>query len=192
MTTKANPFTNDANGSFEFFAPNGRYDIVPTKAGLTFDNADFTDIRLVDNPVKVNTTAVGTPASTVETDLITVTLPARTLNFNGQALRVRTWGTVVTDANLKTVRLYFGTAVLLVTPTIGANGDWYLEALVVRIGDAAQDAIAWGSFNAVLVAPDFTTPNQSLTAAVIVKVTGQNGAASANQIVAEGLIVTEA
>jgi hypothetical protein len=193
VTTRANPFTNDANGSFEFFAANGRYDLIPTKAGLTFDNADFTDIRLVDTPIKVNTTAAGTPASTVETDLITVTLPVRTLNWNGQALRVRAWGTTAANANLKTARLYFGTAVLVTTGALAANAkDWVLEALVTRIGDTTQDAIAQGIFNGALVDAKFTAPNQTLTAAVIVKVTGENGTAAANDLVAEGLIVTEA
>ena len=48
VTAKGNPFSNDANGSFEFYAANGRYDIVLAKAGVTFVAADLADIALFD------------------------------------------------------------------------------------------------------------------------------------------------
>jgi len=48
VTSKANPFTNDANGSFEFYAANGRYDIVLAKTGVTFVAADTSDVALFD------------------------------------------------------------------------------------------------------------------------------------------------
>ena len=49
VTTKANPFSNDANGSFEFYAANGRYDIVLAKTGVTFVASDTSDIALYDS-----------------------------------------------------------------------------------------------------------------------------------------------
>ena len=48
LTTKSNSFTNDADGTLEFYAPNGRYDLVFTKAGITFTDANSTDIVLWD------------------------------------------------------------------------------------------------------------------------------------------------
>jgi hypothetical protein len=47
-TSLGNPFTNDSNGSFEFYAPNGRYDLVFSKTGATFQASDSTDIVLFD------------------------------------------------------------------------------------------------------------------------------------------------
>ncbi len=47
-TVLANPFTNDSNGSFEFYAPNGRYTIAFAKTGATFTAADSTDLLLFD------------------------------------------------------------------------------------------------------------------------------------------------
>jgi hypothetical protein len=47
-TAKANPFLNDANGSYEFYAANGRYDIQLVKTGVTFVAADTSDIALYD------------------------------------------------------------------------------------------------------------------------------------------------
>lgn len=48
ITTKANPFTNDANGSFEFYARNGRYHVELAKALATFVAADSQDLVLWD------------------------------------------------------------------------------------------------------------------------------------------------
>src|SRR4029434_8990327 len=47
-TTKANPFTNDVDGTLEFYAKNGRYDLVFRKAGIPFTNSNSSDIVLWD------------------------------------------------------------------------------------------------------------------------------------------------
>ncbi len=64
VTAKANPFVNDANGSFEFYAANGRYDLVLTKTGVTFVAADTQDVVLFD-PVDA-ISAFGAPVYTEE------------------------------------------------------------------------------------------------------------------------------
>lgn len=48
ITSKANPFTNDSDGSFEFRAANGLYDIVLAKAGKTFTDDNSAAILLYD------------------------------------------------------------------------------------------------------------------------------------------------
>ena len=48
VTALANPFSNDINGTFEFYSPNGRYDIIPSKAGVTFTSTDWADVILFD------------------------------------------------------------------------------------------------------------------------------------------------
>jgi hypothetical protein len=47
-TAKSNAFTNDSDGTYEFYSPNGRYDIVFTKGGKTFTDANSQDIILWD------------------------------------------------------------------------------------------------------------------------------------------------
>ena len=47
-TTKANPFTSDSDGSLEFYAKNGIYDIVFTLAGKTFTDDNAKGIYLFD------------------------------------------------------------------------------------------------------------------------------------------------
>jgi hypothetical protein len=47
-TTKTNGFTNDSDGTYEFYAPNGRIDLIYTKGGTTFTDANSADIILYD------------------------------------------------------------------------------------------------------------------------------------------------
>jgi hypothetical protein len=48
VTAQSNPITSEADGSFYFFAANGLYDIVITKAGFTFDADDTARLTLFD------------------------------------------------------------------------------------------------------------------------------------------------
>jgi hypothetical protein len=48
-TVLANPFTNNADGTYQFYAANGRYDIVLTKAGFGEPLTDTADNVLDDN-----------------------------------------------------------------------------------------------------------------------------------------------
>lgn len=56
VTGKANPFSNDSDGSFEFYAANGHYDVKLTKTGFTFDPSITYDALLYD-PQSAGTTA---------------------------------------------------------------------------------------------------------------------------------------
>lgn len=48
ITPKSNPFTNESDGSFEFYAANGRYDLTFYKTGYVFDQTDLADMLLLD------------------------------------------------------------------------------------------------------------------------------------------------
>jgi len=65
-SAQANPFTNDSDGSFEFYAANGRYDVVYTKTGYTFTAANSTDIVLFDaDETTFRLTADGSAITTI-------------------------------------------------------------------------------------------------------------------------------
>ncbi len=136
----------------------------------------------------VNTTAVGTDANTTEKDLLTYSLPADSLSADGKLVRITAWGTV-TSASSKTVRLKFGATVIREIATSSGGLDWRIDGVVIRTGATTQDAMATGSLDTI--APDTTlsTPAETLSGAVVIKVTGQNGTATANDIVAEGMLV---
>ena len=57
-TVLGNPFTNNADGSYQFYAPNGRYDISLTKTGFTIPAAEETDNVLFDDSTVLNLAAL--------------------------------------------------------------------------------------------------------------------------------------
>ena len=121
-----------------------------------------------------------------EDDLLSRNVSANVLNRVDKTIRITAWGTKANNANAKTLRLYFGTAVIL-THALGAGaaGVWKIIAEVTRTGVDAQKYIA------TLIGTD--TDAESGTAAqddgaeITVKCTG--AAVANNDIVQEALIV---
>jgi len=139
----------------------------------------------------VNTTQAGTPASTAETDLWTYSLPANTLNANNKGVRITVFGTTAANGNAKTVRLYFGGTVIgdRGTSIFGTGGSWRYESEVIRTGASAQLAVGAAVYNGATQGVDVTTPAGDTTGAIVIKVSGQNGTAVANDIVFRGAVV---
>ena len=141
--------------------------------------------------IAVDLTAASTAANVTETDLISYSLPLNTLSANSLAVRIRAWGTSAANANTKTIRLYFGNSVVFSNNISQApNGAaWLFEADVFRTSASTQDVIAHGSVGHFPQTTVFNIATEDLTAAVIIKITGQNGVANATEITAEGLSV---
>jgi hypothetical protein len=201
-TAKANPFINDANGSFEFYAANGRYDIVLSKTGVTFVAADTADIALYDSGPNPASPAIlhaaggdnGTPAGTGETTLKSFTNPWSTLATNGDYIRFRATLRTAGNANTKTIRVKYGATTLMTLGPAAFNADVLLiEGTIVRTGAATQRLIASvqtvgtviGDRNTVAAA----NATETLSGDVLLSITGQNGTAAANDIVCDGLLI---
>lgn len=60
ITTGSNPITSGADGNYDFYAANGRYDLVLTKTGYTFVAADTAGIALFDLAGYTSTKAAAT------------------------------------------------------------------------------------------------------------------------------------
>lgn len=141
-------------------------------------------------PVSIFTsTTSASNASTTETDLMTYTMPAGTMNVNGQKVRITTWGTFANNANSKSVRVYFGST--LVGSRVGdvsANIPWRVSVIVVRSGAATQVGFGEntnsGSGNALAV----TSPTETLANALTLKVTGQSATAGGD-VTALGMFI---
>jgi hypothetical protein len=142
--------------------------------------------------LSMQTTGVGTDADTAEKDLLTYTLPANALSADGQGVKIRVWGTTSANAQTKQVKIYWGGLAVSGSGAAAANDkDWYIEVIVIRTGSAAQDIFTPEFIynGARGVDPTFTTDTEDLTTETIIKVTGQNGTATANDLVAEGMSV---
>lgn len=133
-----------------------------------------------------------------EDQLGTVTIPANTLDTNnGSCVRITAWGITAANANSKTIKLYFGATVLVTLVHASAINDapWKLEGLVFRISSTTQEAFGEGRTKAAgATAAAYTvtmqtrsTPGETLTGDVIVKVTGE--AVADNDITLKALFV---
>lgn len=133
----------------------------------------------------------GDCSSTTETDLISYTLPANTLSATNKGVRVRAWGVTNASAVGKTIRMYFGTDVMILNDvtTSPNNQDWKFECEIWRNGATTQKSISIGFVGAVLQTTNFATHTKDPTVANTIKVTGQNSSGSATEISAHGLTV---
>lgn len=167
-------------------------DLVALLGGTGGFNDDVTTIQGIANrTLTTSVTATGTPANTNETDLWMYSLPANSLNANGRGVRVRVWGTTASNAANKTLKLYFGSAVVRTFGPTALNGDdWWLEMIVFRTGASAQEAVGYsGNGVTAMSAPARSAPTQDLTAAVTIKMTGTSAGGTANDIVLRAAFV---
>lgn len=147
-----------------------------------------TDLATVGGVLTVNTTQAGTTSVTTEEDLWSYSLPANTLNANNRGVRIKAWGTTAANGNTKTLRLYFGAGTTTLFSSAPNNLTWSVEALYIRTGASAEEF-----YREVLLG---TGPNSATaahaadtTAAITIRITGQNGTASANDLVFRGATV---
>lgn len=139
-----------------------------------------------------NTTSTGTAADVNETDLWTYTLPANALSANGRGVRITVHVTTAADANAKTIRVYFGgtpianSATVLTAPN---NVGYYAVLTVIRTGASAQVMFGVQNLSTAAIAQNTTTLAIDTTAAIVIKLTGQNGVATANDVVFKAAMV---
>jgi hypothetical protein len=141
--------------------------------------------------LNAQTASVGTGADTTEDVLQTYTLPANTLSAAGQSLRITCGWTTGATANNKTVKLYFGASVIT-TPTQAANAQTgRLSLIVMRTAAATQKVFGSGMAGTGSITPVaeyYNAGTDNLAAGVVIKCTGTNGTAAANDIVANAMI----
>lgn len=139
--------------------------------------------------IHVSTTQAATIADTNETNLWTFNVPANTLNRDGVGLRITTGGTLGANANNKTLKLYFGATQLVALSTTANASGWRMGGIVLRTGAATQRANGDVYIGLGVLNVSQTSPAETLSGVVQLRMTGQNGTASANDIVFNEAIV---
>ncbi|MGN8278173.1 hypothetical protein [Pseudomonas sp. SMN5] len=135
-----------------------------------------------------DTGSASTPASVTPTDLMSYTIPAGTLKA-GQKVKILAYGTFAANANNKTIRVFFGAlnAGGWVSTTNG--GAWRIDTEIELISAGSQEYIrrsdVQGASNSI--ATGIGAVDES--AAVLVRVQGENGVASAGDIVCQHLSI---
>lgn len=136
----------------------------------------------------------GTPANTNETNLVSVFLPSKTLTDESPVLRIEAMGFFAANANVKTLRLRFGSVVVPINPiSVAPNADgWRLKAFIVRKDIASQRVALTSAIAGVPQQTIFVTSidgTEDMINPIRLSITGQNGTASANDIVCAFSIV---
>lgn len=158
----ANPFTNETDGSVNFYAPNGRYDIVYEKTGYTFDDTDTEDILFLDvlDDREFDVVVHSTQANTLQT-AYTRTFAEDFFSTQGQGFDLEIWHSITGTVNTKTVEITLGAATLL-TATIAASTATTKILVKLRVVAAATSSyvlteIYQNGVTPVLVYTDVTT-----------------------------------
>lgn len=169
-------------------------------SGRHFPDAPAPSGSSLVTPLAASLGDVATGANTNETVLKSVTLPANTLNADGQYLHVRAWGRFANTANGKTVRLRLGNVTLLGTVMGDVSGalqaqEWAIDAVICR--DASGSQVSAFDFYSSTAAGgtqnqehDAASGSEDDSSVLVLELTGQNAAAAANDIVATGFLVS--
>lgn len=164
------------------YTADGRLAIQPNN---TVDNAQ------VGGLTKVDVTAVGN-VGTGEDTLASKNVIANTLGVSAQSVTFEAFGTTANNANVKTLRVRFGTAgVNLVasrTLTASVAGSWHVRGTIYRTSAATQKSVTVFHDGTTSEVDIVTTLDQTLTGDVLLKITGE--ATSNNDIVLEGFKIT--
>lgn len=128
-------------------------------------------------------TQAATIADTTETTLWTYTMPTNVLREDGRVIRVQVYGTCAANGNTKTVKLYFGANVLTIIGGAVNGTSWWAYTTYIRTAKSAQQRFGFTGFGGTVNAQTISTPAEDTTGAIVIKVTGTNGTASANDIV---------
>ncbi|TXH84843.1 MAG: hypothetical protein E6Q77_01800 [Rhizobium sp.] len=134
-----------------------------------------------------NLGSAATTAVTTLEDLMTYTIPANTLRTN-QRVRIIAWGTTAANANAKTVRLHFGGTSIGGTLPTNAT-PWRLEGNVYITGSNTQKYERTGAAQGIAMSVANGSLTETDTSNIVVKVSGQNGTASAGDITCLGFTV---
>lgn len=135
----------------------------------------------------------GTGANTTETTLKSFVIPGGTLGTDGDTIRFRVTGRTAANANTKTFRLKYG-ATTHSTYTGALNADIVVwEGTITRTGAATQRIVTTLQTNSTVLGDrnisQTSSTTETLSGDVTLEVTGQNGTASANDIICDGFWV---
>lgn len=151
-------------------------------------NQNITDLNddLLQFILNCNTTANGNNGAG-ETTMLSYSLPASTLSTNAESISIKAWGTTASNSNVKTIKLKFGSTILVTDSGSFVGDSWLFEATIVRTGATSQDAIAEAKVNGIAPVITHTEPAETLANPITIAITGQG--TSDDDIVAEGLRV---
>jgi hypothetical protein len=133
--------------------------------------------------IDLNTTTAQTAANTAETDLYNFVLPANSLAPGINGIRISYAGSTAATATTKTIRAYLGGSQATIASGTINNQNWWGSVTFYRTGVSTQLRIPRNFLGASALTPAFLATTENETAALTIRVTGQNGTANNGEIV---------
>jgi hypothetical protein len=121
---------------------------------------------------------VGANSGASETDLFTMTLPAYTLNANGQTLDILAAGLLAGNANNKRLRVYLGSTTLYDSGAFAAASltDFRISGTICRANATAANCLVELRTSSTTIGPtvlnDYVTAAETLTGDLTLRITG--------------------
>jgi len=133
----------------------------------------------------------GTGGDTTEDTLLSVAIKGGTFNSPGDSITIYAEGVTGADANNKTVKLYFGNTSFTSGTQAGSAVAWWMQAEVTYQGPGSNlfTVLFTGQFAGTSLTSTNVFAPQVGTADILIKVTGTNAIAIANDVVATELNV---
>ena len=123
-------------------------------------------------PLSRNSTAADTGTATVETDLMTYTLPADYMGKTG-VLHIKASGVISGGVGNKTLTFYFGATAHVLHASANDTGDWSSDIYIHQAGNRASQRLDINHLYGTTVAiNDGITDGVNTTGTVIIKFTG--------------------
>lgn len=175
LTVDPGPLT--VNGTTNLNGP------ITSRPGTSIVSDNLGGIVLANSSTNATTALAAT-----ETDLFNFSLPANSLSANNQFLDLVAWVRNAATANNKQTRVYFGATMIGDSTAVAANNNWWaVRCQIWRTGAATQKAIcrannvanaaSWAT--AAGGGANLTTPAETLSGAVTIRVTGTDAVAAA-------------
>ncbi len=148
---------------------------------------------LLSGVLTVNSSTANNSGSSTA-DLLSYSMPGKTMNNNGDYLEIEAWGNLAINTNTKTITLNFGSQTIYSTQTnVAAGNSWSFKAKIIRTAANAQQIIVEAlsnnsGFQTDSKYPVFSTAgNQDLGSDLVIKCTATGGAS--NDINQRALVV---
>lgn len=167
-------------------------DSVTTAQNFTIGNPPTAQRAMAGSSVQLSATGIGNAADTSEDVLFTFSLPASSLTVVGEGITILAFGKLASNGDNKTVKLYFGAQVYSLGTVATANVSWMAKLTVFRSAANVQVILGEGRIAATPIALSVLSGSETDTGAITIKVTGQSGASTANNITANAMIVAGA
>lgn len=156
--------------------------LLTARPGASVINDNLGAIVLSNSSTNVTTTLAAT-----EQDLFNFSVPASTLSANNQYVVLSFRDRNAATANTKRLRFYFGATVIGDSTAVASNDTWWNgDCVIWRTGAATQKAIcqavtqgngvSWAT--ATGAGANISTPAETLSGAVVVRVTGTDAVAA--------------